>query len=93
MADFTILAPEPFTVEGTGGTIYELPRIKDLSAEQVAAMGKINEAKCEAAQLLATREFVLGLCPELANEPLSDVGYSLLFKDLAKGSGISMGES
>lgn len=92
MADFIILAPEPFTVEGTNGTIYELPRIKDLSAEQVAAMGKINEAKGESAQLVATREFVLGLCPELADEPLSDVGYSLLFRDLAKGSGISVGE-
>lgn len=92
MADFTILTPEPFTVEGTNGTIYELPRIKDLSAEQVAAMGKINEAKGESAQLVATREFVLGLCPELADEPLSDVGYSLLFRDLAKGSGISVGE-
>ena len=93
MADFTVVAPVPFTVEGTNGTIYELPRIKDLSAEQVAAMGAIANAKGEAAQLRAMREFVLSLCPALSDEPISDVGYSMLFKDLVKGSGISLGES
>ena len=93
MADFTIAKPKPFTVEGVSGTIYELPRIEDLSAEQVGKMSVIAEAKGETAQLRAMREFVLSLCPELSDEPISDVGYSLLFKDLVKGSGISLGES
>ena len=93
MADFTIVAPEPFTVEGTDGTVYELPRIRDLSAEQVAELGKVNGARGEAAQLRAIRDFVLSLCPDLAREPLSDVGYSMLFRDLAEGSGITVGES
>lgn len=93
MADFRISRPEPFVVEGIDGDIYELPRIKDMDAEQIAAMGAITETKDDsAAQVLAQRDFILGLCPDLADEPLSDMGYVYLFKALAEGSGIDMGE-
>lgn len=92
MADFQIVKPEPFTVEGVDGTIYELPRIKDLSAEQVAAMGDVSDAKGVSAQVAVQKAFILSLCPELANEPLADMGYVYLFKALAEGSGITVGE-
>lgn len=93
MADFQITKPEPFTVEGVDGTIYELPRIKDMSAEQIAALGSVSAAKDDnAAQVRAQKEFILGLCPDLANEPLADMGYVYLFKALAEGSGIELGE-
>ena len=93
MADFKIVKPEPFIVEGIDGDTYELPRIKDLSAEQVAAMGDVSDAKGAAAQIAAQKAFILSLCPELANEPLADMGFVYLFKALAEGSDLSMGES
>lgn len=94
MSDFRINRPEPFTVEGVDGTIYELPRIKDMSAEQIASMGAVSDAKDDSvAQVRAQKEFILGLCPGLADEPLADMGYVYLFKALAEGSGIELGES
>lgn len=94
MADFQIVKPEPFTVEGVGGTIYELPRIKDMSVEQIASMSAVSDARDDnAAQVRAQKEFILGLCPDLADEPLADMGYVYLFKALAEGSGIELGES
>lgn len=94
MSDFRINRPEPFTVEGVDGTIYELPRIKDMSAEQIASMSAVRDAKDDsAAQVRAQKEFILGLCPDLADEPLADMGYVYLFKALAEGSGIELGES
>lgn len=93
MSDFRIARPEPFTVEGVDGTIYELPRIKDMSAEQIASMGAVADAKDDSvAQVRAQKEFILGLCPDLADEPLADMGYVYLFKALAEGSGIELGE-
>ena len=93
MADFQITKPEPFTVEGVDGTIYELPRIKDMSAEQIASMGVVSAAGSDnSAQMRAQKEFILGLCPELADEPLTDMGYVYLFKALAEGIGIELGE-
>lgn len=93
MADFTIVAPVPFTVEGTGGAIYELPLVRDMSADQIAGMGRISEAEGEVAKVKAVRAFIQSLCPAIAEEPLSDMGYANLFKALAEGSGISVGES
>lgn len=93
MSDFRINRPEPFTVEGVDGTVYELPRIKDMSADQIAALGSVSAAKDDnAAQVRAQKEFILGLCPDLADEPLADMGYVYLFKALAEGSGIELGE-
>ena len=94
MSDFRINRPEPFTVEGVDGTIYELPRIKDMSADQIASMGAVSDAGDDSmAQVRAQKEFILGLCPDLADEPLADMGYVYLFKALAEGSGIELGES
>lgn len=94
MSDFRIERPEPFTVEGVDGTIYELPRIKDMSADQIASMGAVSDARDDSvAQVRAQKEFILGLCPGLADEPLADMGYVYLFKALAEGSGIELGES
>ena len=93
MSDFRIERPEPFTVEGVDGTIYELPRIKDMSTEQIESLGVVSAAGSDnSAQMRAQKQFILGLCPELADEPLSDMGYVYLFKALAEGSGIELGE-
>ena len=87
MADFTIERPVPFTVEGVNGDIYELP----LDADQIEGMADIS--KMELADKLRTvRKFLVGLCPNLEDEPLSDMGYMSLFNALAEGSGITMGE-
>ena len=91
MADFTIVKPVPFTVEGVNGT-YELPRLQNLDADQVEGMADITKLELPD-KLRTVRRFVLGLCPELADEPLSDMGYMSLFNALAEGSGISMGAS
>ena len=93
MADFTIVRPVPFVVEGADGATYELPRLKDLSAEQVAAMGSVSEADGMAERAVAVRTFVNFRCPALADEPLTDMGYMQLFTALAEGSGIELGES
>lgn len=94
MSDFRINRPEPFTVEGVDGTIYELPRVMDMSADQIESLGSVSAAKDDnAAQVRAQKQFILGLCPELADEPLADMGYVYLFKALAEGSGIELGES
>ena len=93
MADFTITRPIPFVVEGVDGATYELPRLTDLSAEQVASMSGVSETDDLTVQAAATRRFILSLCPALADEPLTDMGYMTLFKALAEGSGIGVGES
>lgn len=93
MADFVIAMPVPFKVEGVGGTVYELPRLKDLSAEQLGELGRVDEVDGQPAKVRAIREFVQFLCPAIADEPLSDMGYLNLFKALAEGSGITLGES
>ena len=93
MADFVIVKPDPFVVEGIDGTTYELPRLKDISAEQLAELGRIDEAGSQAAKIKAIREFIQLLCPAIADEPLADMGYINLFKALAEGSGIALGES
>lgn len=94
MADFTIVKPVPFVVDGVDGKSYELPRLSDLSAEQVAALGSVSDAdeKDMPERVKAVRGFVLVLCPELADEPLTDMAYLQLFNALAEGSGISVGE-
>lgn len=94
MADFTIVKPVPFVVEGADGATYELPRLKDLSAEQVAAMGEVSEAEGKemTERIDAVRGFVLTLCPDIAGEPMTDMAYLQLFTALAEGSGISVGE-
>ena len=90
MADFTIEKPVPFTVEGVNGT-YELPRLRNLNADQIEGMADFTKLDL-ADKLRAVRKFLLGLCPELEGEPLSDMGYMSLFNALAEGSGITMGE-
>ena len=97
MADFKIVAPVPFEVEGADGTVYQLPRLSDLSAEQVGAMGELSkfdgDADGTAERTEAIKRFVLVLCPALADEPLTDMGYTRLFAQLAAESGIKLGES
>ena len=93
MADFKIVAPVPFEVEGATGTVYRLPRLDDLSAAQVAAMGEFAEVEETVERTEAIKRFVLLLCPELESEPLSDMGYTRLFTQLAAESGIELGES
>lgn len=94
MADFVIIAPVPFVVQGVDGREYELPRIKDLSAEQIAGIGALGEAEGDVVKVAqASRDFILSLCPDLAAEPLSDFAYTQLLAALAEGSGISLGES
>lgn len=93
MADFTITRPVPFVVEGADGTTYELPRLTDLSAEQVASMAGASESDGLVEQAKAMREFIIALCPAIADEPLTDMGYMQLFQALAEGSGIEVGES
>ena len=91
MADFTIEKPVPFTVDGAEGATYELPRLNNLNADQIE--GLADFAKLESPDKLRTvRKFLLGLCPGLEDEPLSDMGYMSLFNALAEGSGITVGE-
>lgn len=92
MADYVILPPEPFVVEGVNGT-YELPRLRDLSAEQMALMGDMGKAEGMVEQVAAARQALLALCPGLEAEPLTDMGCMQLFTALAEGSGIALGES
>lgn len=93
MADFKITPPKPFIVEGANGDTYELPRVRDLNAEQFAAMDGFNKAEGTAERMRACREFVLTLCPELANEPITDMWCMQLMGELGKGSGLKEGES
>lgn len=92
MADFTIVAPKPFTIDGADGATYELPRLMDLSAEQVAALAEVAEAEDTAGRCKAVRGFILYLCPELDAEPMTDMMYLQLFQALSEGSGITVGE-
>lgn len=93
MADFTIEKPVPFVVDGASGKQYELPRLRDLSVEQVEAMAPASKATELADKVRAVKEFMLMLCPELEEEPLTDMGYMSLFNALGAGSDISVGES
>jgi len=93
MADFTISRPVPFEVQGVDGATYELPRLMDMDAEHIARLADMAEAKGLAAQAAAAKEFVLGLCPEMADEPLSDTGWLRLLNALTEGSDFGLGES
>lgn len=92
MADFTIVAPEPFVVEGTKGT-YELPRWSAFDGEQMERFGEMSEgAEGLAEQAKAARGFLYYLCPEIEREPLTDMMCLQLLKAMGEGSGIAMGE-
>lgn len=93
MADFIIKKPVPFVVEGVKGKKYELPRLRDLSADQVEAMAPASKAEELPDKVREVKAFLLTICPELENEPLTDMGYMELFNALGAGSDISMGES
>lgn len=93
MADFKITPPVPFIVEGADGDIYELPRVKDMSAQQFAALDEFNKADGTAERMEACRNFVLSLCPDLAKEPITDMWCMELMNELGKGSGLDKGES
>lgn len=93
MADFKITPPKPFIVEGVDGDTYELPRVKDLNADQFAAMDAFNKAEGTAERMRACREFVLALCPDLAKEPITDMWCMELMGELGKDSGLKEGES
>ena len=93
MADFKITPPKPFIVEGAGGDTYELPRVKDFSAEQFAALDEFNKAEGTAERMKACRDFVLARCPDLANEPITDMWCMQLMNELGKDSGLKEGES
>lgn len=93
MADFTITRPVPFVVEGVDGKEYELPRLRDLSADQVELMAPTSKADELPDKVRAVKDFLLALCPELADEPLTDMGFMELFNSLGAGSDISVGES
>ena len=58
MADFTIERPVPFTVEGVDGDVYELPRLKNLDADQVEIVGGLAGLK-QADRIRAIRKFLL----------------------------------
>ena len=92
MADFCIVKPEPFVVEGIDGDTYELPRVKDLSADAISGLAGLADAKETGERIRTIKEFVLSLCPDLEREPLADLGYVQLFTELVKGSGIDVGE-
>jgi len=93
MADFTIIAPEPFVVEGTEGT-YELPRWSAFSVEQMERYGELADgADTLAKQAGAAREFIYYLCPDIEREPLTDMMCLQLLKAMGEGSGIDLGES
>ena len=101
MADFKIVVPVPFEVEGATGTVYQLPLLDDLSSEQIAAMGELS--KVEQAyeddiertveRTNAIKRFMLVLCPALADEPLSDMAFTNMFNALCAKSGVELGES
>ena len=93
MADFTIRKPVPFVVEGAGGKEYVLPRLRDLSAEQVEAMAPASKAKELPDKVREVKAFLLTLCPELDGEPLTDMGFMELFNALGAESDVSVGES
>ena len=93
MADFTIEKPVPFTVEGADGAVYELPRLRDLSVDQVEAMAPASKAEELSDKVRAVKAFILVLCPELENEPLTDMGYMELFNALGEESDVTTGES
>lgn len=94
MADFTICAPEPFVITSkVSGKTYEIPRGVDMSAEQIVEVGRIAKTKDDIEKVKRAKDFLLGLCPELAEEPISDVGYMALFSAVCESGMASMGES
>jgi len=97
MANFVIVKPEPFIVEGTKGT-YELPYLKDLTPEQLADLAPVadlreNEETSPAQLTAAVRTFILKLCPELEHEPMTAIMWSQLFGALGEDDEVTEGES
>ena len=98
MANFTIVKPEPFVVQGVNGAIYELPYLKDLTPEQLAELAPVADLRADdgttPAQLTAAvRDFVLKLCPEMEGEPMTAVMWSQLFGALGEDDEVTEGES
>jgi hypothetical protein len=97
MANFTIVKPEPFVVEGTKGT-YELPFLTDLTPEQLellAPVGELHESEdTTPAQLTkAVRDFIVSLCPGIADEPMTAAMWSDLFTAMGENDEVTEGES
>jgi len=83
MANFKIVAPVPFTVEGVEGRVYELPYVRDLDAKHLGMVGAIIQEEDMEKRVNMARDFILDLCPDLANEPLTDLAYTELFGALS----------
>ena len=75
---YVIPKVQPFVIKGTKGE-YLIPAFSTLSVDDVSDVMALRPETPVQERLEATKKFMLKFAPELENEELGDVGYSMIF--------------
>ena len=93
MADFIISESVPYIVETPDGKEHALPRLNSLDSDQVVLLADMPREFDPKRTAEFSKDFCIAVCPELAEYNIGAMVYMKLFQELAKGSGIDVGES
>lgn len=75
---YTIPQVKPFVIKGTKGE-YLIPAFSTLSVDDVTEVMALRPETPVAERLEVVKRFLLKFEPELEEEELGDVGYSMIF--------------
>lgn len=75
---YVIKKTQPFVIKGQKKD-YLIPALTTLSTEQVGDVLALTTDTPVAERVAAVKSFLLRMAPDLADEELGDVGYSMIF--------------
>ena len=75
---YSIKKPQPFVIDGDKGK-YLIPALATLSVDQVGDVLTLTPESPAAERVAAVKAFLLRMAPDLEQEGLGDVGYSMIF--------------
>ena len=75
---YSIKKPQPFVIQGEKKN-YLIPPMVSLSVEDMGSILDLKPETPKEERVKAVKEFLLRMAPELKDEGLGDVGYSMIF--------------
>ena len=80
---YTIKKTQPFVIDGQKGK-YMIPAFSTLSIDEVSGILSLTPETPVADRVAAVKAFLLQMAPDLKNEDLGDVGYSMIYNAYEK---------
>jgi len=93
MAIFEISAPVPFEFKAPSGKVYQVPFVEDMDVKHIAQVGGIVQIEDLEERVNTIKAFILEFCPDLENEPITDMQYIKLFGKMGHEDEDEAGES